>query len=301
MSGMIAEYEAAYPPETFYEYEGRTGTWDAPYESPEPPSGAPLTRADVEAAEAELAAALGTSAEAIRAGALELCGLDSRGNTTFVSLAQHAGAVAQLAMGIGVTSGYSDADGDAAAKVAEIAERQPVVQYTRRDGTRAARYLIDPYKAGRALAPAPERFVDDTPEPALSAAQEDEIIRLTSTDLRKPTYPLRRGPRDKGAVSLSQARRETERLIELAADGSTRTYTSNNGSVTVTEADTTEPGQSFTDDEIDAEVARFHNMASQLFGVTPQNDAGNRSYPPGPQSAWGQRTQPGASWFSGQG
>ena len=38
------------------------------------------------------------------------------------------------------------------------------------------------------------------------------------------------------------------------------------------------------------QVARFHDMASQLFGVTPQNDNGNRSYAPGPTSAWGQRT-----------
>ena len=66
------------------------------------------------------------------------------------------------------------------------------------------------------------------------------------------------------------------------------------------EVDTTEdPGQTLTDDEIDAEVARFHNQANQLFGITPRNDAGNRSYAPGPRSAWGQRTA--GPWFSGVG
>jgi hypothetical protein len=30
-------------------------------------------------------------------------------------------------------------------------------------------------------------------------------------------------------------------------------------------------------DEIDAEVARYHDQAAQLSGITPQNDNGNRS------------------------
>ena len=78
--------------------------------------------------------------------------------------------------------------------------------------------------------------------------------------------------------------------IELSESGVTRTYTSNNGSVQVTADDTPEPGESFTGDEIDAEVARYHDQAAQLFEITPQNDSGNRSYAPGPQSGWGQRT-----------
>jgi hypothetical protein len=86
----------------------------------------------------------------------------------------------------------------------------------------------------------------------------------------------------------------------LAADGSTTTYQSpGQPGVTVTEYDATEPGQSLTDDEIDSEVARFHNMANAMFGGAPTNDSGNRSYPPGPRSAWGQRTA-GPS-FSGAG
>ena len=76
--------------------------------------------------------------------------------------------------------------------------------------------------------------------------------------------------------------------IELSESGVTRTYTSNNGSVQVTADDTPEPGESFTGDEIDAEVARYHDQAAQLFGITPQNDNGNRSYAPGPESEWGE-------------
>jgi hypothetical protein len=294
---MFDEYEQAYPPSSFYEYEARGGT-DYPALPPAASGGAALTREDVEAAEAELASALGTTAALVHEAALEAGGIDPRGNTDFVSLAAHAGALGYLAQTTGITSGYSDPGGDAALKVAEIAERQPMVQFTRRDGTRAARYLIDPHKAGAALRPAPERFPDDLPGPQLTARQEDEIIRLTNTDLRRATYPLVPGRRDKGSVTL--ARRKAERYLELAADGSTRTYTSNNGSVTVTEYDATEEqGQALADDEIDAAVARYHNQAAQLFGITPMNDNGNRSYAPGPQSAWGQRTA--GPWFSGVG
>ena len=83
--------------------------------------------------------------------------------------------------------------------------------------------------------------------------------------------------------------------IELSESGVTRTYTSNNGSVQVTEDDTTEPGESFTGDEIAAEVACYHDQAAQLFGITPQND-GNRSYVPGPESEYSQfRKGPGTS------
>ena len=52
---------------------------------------------------------------------------------------------------------------------------------------------------------------------------------------------------------------------------------------------------------IAAEVARFHNMANDLFGIAPVSSTGNASYAPGPESEWGQRTRPSAPWFSGIG
>jgi len=43
-------------------------------------------------------------------------------------------------------------------------------------------------------------------------------------------------------------------------------------------------------------------MAAQLFGITPQNDNGNRSYAPGPESEWGRfRKGPWHSEYSGAG
>jgi hypothetical protein len=101
--------------------------------------------------------------------------------------------------------------------------------------------LIDPAKAARALQPAPQHFRADPPKPQLSVGQESEIIRLTGTDLRRAHYPLVPGRRDKGS-SVIQATRRVNEYIELAESGATRTYTSNNGSVQVYEADTTEPG-----------------------------------------------------------
>jgi hypothetical protein len=292
---MYDEYLANYPPESFYEYEGRGGY------VPAEPSGAPgaaaaLTREELEQAEAELASQLGTSAALVHDAALEFCGVDPRGNQDFVSLTQHGAALGQVALSTGVTSGgYTDP----ADEVARIAADAPWRSYSNRSGQRVIQPMVDPAKAARALQPAPERFREDPPEPQLTAGQESEIIRLANTDLRRARYPLVPGRRDKGSVTL--ANRKAQQYIELAESGATRTYTSNNGSVTVYEDDLTEPGQSFTNDEIDAEVARFHNMAAQLFGVTHQNDSGNRSYPPPDRSAFGQRTRPGSSWFSGQG
>jgi hypothetical protein len=294
---MVDEYLAAYPPESFYAHEGRGGyVPDAPYERPGPAGGAALTRENIEAAEAELAAAHGTTASLVHDAALEFCGIDPRSNQDFVSLSQYGAAVAQLAMGTGVRSAGPV---DVADEIARITQDAPWRQYTNRSGQRVSQPMVDPAKAARALQPVRERFAAEPPEPQLSAEQETEIVRLCGTDLRRASYPLRRGPRDKGSVGLTQGIREVGRLIELAADGSTTSYQSNGA--TVTEYDATDPGQTFTDDEIDAEVARFHNMAAQLFGITPTNDNGNRSYAPPDRSTFGQRTQPGASWFSGQG
>jgi hypothetical protein len=122
--------------------------------------------------------------------------------------------------------------------------------------------------------------------PALTAEVRAEVLRLTSTDLRKASYPVTPGRRDKGSVAL--AARRVGQYLELAADGPTRTYSSNG--TTVTEYDATEDTDGYITDlgELQAEITRYLNMRADLMRQSPLvGDAGNRSYSPptGPPSA----------------
>jgi hypothetical protein len=153
-----------------------------------------------------MASALGTTSMLVHDAALHLSGIDPRGNEDFVSLAAHGAAPGYLALATGVTGGGFV---DVADEVARIAQDAPWRTYTNRSGKRVSQPLVDPHKAARALQPAPERFRDEPPEPQLTAAQEDEIIRLTGTDLRKASYPMVPGRRDKGSVT--RATREAHR------------------------------------------------------------------------------------------
>ena len=335
---MIAEHTARYSPQSFWMHEVAGAArptliprQPSPPAHPEPPA-APrrpepgvmtmttetISHADLDQAYAELSAATGVPESLIRDGALELAvGSDASGNTTFSSLADEVQAVSFLAATFGIGSGadmpgtgveLSDVDSFTAGgndyAAAEIARLALVAtdKITGRDGRVHDRYLIDPVLAERGLLPRnpdrPELPPGEAQMTSDQAAEVDRLLSLSQTGTRKASYPAvaSRRDRDRG-TNAELAATKVNRYLELAEDGSTKTYTSNEGSVTVTEYDATEESGTTYDQ---AEITRYLNMVAEQMGQAPLvNDPGNRSYAPGPDSEWGQRTRPGAPWFSG--
>ncbi len=281
---MIDRYLARNPPEAFYvhEIEGAVRPTLIPFDGPAPaparppiatdPEGAAtmtsITREELDDATMELAAAAGVSVAMVRDATLELAVGDSSGSETFASRADEAEALTSLAAHLGVWSGDAlpDPAAEVAAEVARITALASTREYITRTGECRVQFLVDHAKAAAALQPRPRPY-QAPPDAAMSVYEQDEIDRLLTMGLSRPSPPPS----------------EVEgRYLQLA-----REYESNG--TTVTEEDTTEyTDETLTGDEIDAEVARYHNQAAQLFGVTPQNDNGNRSYAPPDRSTFGQ-------------
>ena len=317
---LIDDYLTRYPPSSFLANEvmGAASPKLVPFDQsqPEPPA-APrrvqtgaaamtdtLTRADLDAAYGELGTVIGCTANTVREAALEMSvGPDQSGNTDFASLSAEIDAVASLAASVGWQGGQGMEDVaimDAASEVARYASIAPTRQFVGRDGQVREQLTIDPAKASTALlSSTPARRV--MPEAQMSdhqASEVDRLLALSQGGTRKPVYGAAvAGPYD-WDQDVALAARKVDRYLELAEDGSTREYTSNNGSVTVTEADTTEPGGETPDEE---EILRYLNMWAEQMGQSPlSTDTGNRSYSPAAaldKSNWGQRTR--GPWFSG--
>jgi hypothetical protein len=191
----------------------------------------------------------------------------------------------------------------AAAEVARLAgSSSATIKVTGRDGKVHDRYLIDPMAAEQGLLPRspdrPELPPSDAQMTVDQALEVDRLLALTRTGIRKASYPAVASQRDRDrGTDVELADRKVDQYLELAEDGSTRTYTSNDGSVTVTEYDVTDPaGGVYTQEEI----VRYLNMVAEQMGQAPLvNDSGNRSYSPPDPSTFGQRTR-GPS-FSGYG
>ena len=241
-----------------------------------------VTREDLERAKIALSAGLGAGYGAVNEAVLQLAGYDP--HSQYVpSLAEEAGAVAALAQQVPAPA-MDDADADllAAVQVAEIAGRA-IIPFTARDGTIRQRYLVDALRANQAMES--RAFLTEMPPggAGLTAEEEAEVVRLSHVQAgllgqRRPSYPvaaLARNDREREQIALA-ARRVDEYVAELAADGSTRTYSTNG--TTVTEVDTTdEGGATYTEEEI----LRYLNLQAAMMGQSPLvNDGGNRSYSP---------------------
>jgi hypothetical protein len=267
-----------------------------------------FTRQDVDLAYSEIAAIIGAPESVVRAAALELsAGPDSAGNVTFTSLQDEAQAVAELVRVSGHTAeemvglAGPELDGMAALSVADevagIISRAPWREFHDRQGQLRTQPMADFGKASQALLPARPEL---PAEPArLTAEGRAEVERyLALSQAKRPVYGAApKNTREREHLALTS--RRIDEYVELGADGSSRTYTSNNGSVTVTEYDVTNDGQTWTGDEID----RLVDKARGLFGTSPAplvNTTGNASYAPGPESEWGQfRKGPWHSEYDG--
>jgi hypothetical protein len=212
-----------------------------------------------------------------------------------------------LSDGLDYTDSYLD-DPLGSFAASEVARLATVAtdKYTARDGQVRSRSLINPVLAEQALQPRTPRPGLPPNDALMSDAQAADVsyyLALTQTGLRKASYPATASRREaRNGTDVALAATKIDSYLELAEDGSTRTYTSNNGSVTVTEA------SSFEDDSetlegnaaIAAEVARFHAMANDLFGIAPMSTTGNHSCSPPDPSTFGQfRKGPWHSEYGG--
>jgi len=215
------------------------------------------------------------------------------------SMTEQAAAIAELAAQRVPGDGLEvDTDAAVAQEICRIAVDAPWERFTARSGEIRTRPLVDPARASAGLNPRPPERPGVPGELPMTDWQAGEVIRLTGQDTRRAAYGVLDS--DCGAdLELTQRKVDSYTTVELAADGSTRTYTSNDGSVTVTEFDATEDGGTVHDAE---EIARYLDMQAEAMGQSPlQNMSGNRTYGLPPESSFGQRTAGPWSSVYGQG
>ena len=325
MSTMFEEYESAYPPASFYQHEA-TGQQTLTPRGGEPPAAtfqepvyaaqgalpAP-TRALVDSAIAGLASALGVPSATVREAMLELTAADPNGgklsdygNVGFSSLTDEMDAMLALAGQVGVSAAAPgfDAAEWAEQEASRIAATAPAREFhDRRTGERRIQFAFDPARRASVLRPAPAREFSELP---MTDHQAGEVLRLSGTDMRRPHYgamALAANDAEREQVELSGGAYD-EAILQLAEDGSTSPYSQGDARSGTNGSSYTEVEVGY-DSEVSTEVDRLLQVARDkgIVGTgLNQESSGNMSYSPAAaqdQSQWGQRTRPGAPWFSG--